>query len=238
MSDFAFADGNSDMGFVMNDRFSATYAWDMHHEHPVRSADDVAWRQLHDYCVFYAGGQAECEAALRAQYGAPQPVADRIRYGPFFISVGDGGRFNLEWYRDEPDWAMPAADPEERLAQVRALVANGGELTFKPPMPARELARALGRPDAIGRSTDVHLSHWVLAEPDGEQLELLGRRSKRRWTAGRRARTLLGSRSPAAPSSTSATTTSSAGCGSSRRAARPRPRRARPRRARPRAGLP
>jgi len=182
-----FGDGTSDMGFVVNDRFSATYAWDMHHEHPVRSADDVAWRQLHDYCVFYAGGQAECEAALRAQYGAPQPVADRIRYGPFFISVGDGGRFNLEWYRDEPDWAVPAADPEERLAQVRALVANGGELTFKPPMPARELARALGRPDAIGRSTDVHLSHWVLAEPDGEKLELLGRTVEAaldRWPSG------------------------------------------------------
>jgi hypothetical protein len=76
-----FGDGTSDPGFVVNDRFSATYAWDMHHEQPVRSAEDLQWRQLHDYCVFYAGGQAECEAALRAQHGAPQPVAERTATG-------------------------------------------------------------------------------------------------------------------------------------------------------------
>jgi hypothetical protein len=42
-------------------------------------------------------------------------------------------------------------------------------------MPALELARALGRPDAVGRSTDVHMSHWVLAEPTGELLRVGGR---------------------------------------------------------------
>lgn len=183
----AFGDGHSDMGYLIHDRFSATYAWDMHHERPVGSAEDLGRRTLLDYSVVYDSGQEECEAALRALHGAPQPVADRIRYGPFFIGVGAGGRFSLQWYEEEPDWAVPAADPEERLAQVRALLADGGTLTFKPPMPARELAQALGRPDAIGRSTDVHLSHWVLAAPDGEKLEHLGRTVEAtldRWPSG------------------------------------------------------
>jgi hypothetical protein len=167
-----FSDGRSDMGFVMNERFSATYDWDMYHEHPVRSADDLARRRLREYCVFFASGQDECEAALRTLHGAPQRVGERIRYARFFLNVGAGGRFNLEWYAREPDWAMPPPDPEQRLVQLRTLVADGGYLVLEPPMPAVECARALGRPDAVGVSTDVHMSHWVLAEPDGERLRL------------------------------------------------------------------
>jgi hypothetical protein len=170
-----FADGRSDMGHVMHDRFSATYDWDMYHEDRVRSADDLGRRSLQDYCVFCDGGRDECEAALRALHGEPQPVGERTRYGPFFLSRGVGGRFNLEWYATEPDWAMPPADPEQRLAELRALVADGGYLALEPPMPAIECAGALGRPDAIGVSTDVHMSHWVLAEPDGERLRIGGR---------------------------------------------------------------
>lgn len=174
--DELFADGHADMGHVMHDRFSATYDWDMYHEHPVRSADDLAHRRLQDYCVFHAGGREQCEAALRARHGAPTAVGERIRYGPFFVSAGAGGRFNLEWYESEPDWAKPPADPAERRAQLQQLVADGGYLALEPPMPALECARALGRPDAVGVSTDVHMSHWVLAEPDGERLQVGGRK--------------------------------------------------------------
>ena len=125
------ATGMWDMGSVITDRFSATYEWDMYHEHPVASAADLARRRLTGYHVHATG----------------------------------------EHYPPAP----PPVDPEERLAQIRALAAGGGSLALEPPMPALELARALGRPDAVGRSTDVHMSHWVLAEPTGELLRVGGR---------------------------------------------------------------
>jgi hypothetical protein len=167
------ADGQSDMGYVMHDRFSATYDWDMYHEHPVRSADDLGGRRLQDYCVFGVAGRDACEATLRSLHGAPRAFGERTRYGPFFLTPGEP--FSLEWYETEPDWAMTPADPEERRAQLRALVAEGGYLKLEPPMPAHELAAAIGRPDAVGVSTDVHMSHWVLAEPSGDRLRIGGR---------------------------------------------------------------
>jgi hypothetical protein len=167
--------GHSDMGFVVNDRFSATYEWDMYHENPVRSADDLARRTLREYTVFYADGRSACEAALRAVHGAPREVAGRIRYGPFFLSGGD--RFNLAWYASEPDWAAPPVDPVARVAEVQALAAaieraatieearaalGGTSLRLHPPMPVADAARALGRPGAEPVAADVHMSHWVI----------------------------------------------------------------------------
>ncbi|HEX5620966.1 MAG TPA: hypothetical protein VFX51_21265 [Solirubrobacteraceae bacterium] len=125
------AGGVWDTGHLLCDDFSATYEWDMYHERPVESADDLARRRLISYHVHATG-----------EHDPPAP---------------------------------PPVDPEERLAQVRAVVAGGGSLDFEPPMPALELAQALGRPDAVGRSTDVHMSHWVLAEPTGEPLRVGGR---------------------------------------------------------------
>jgi len=171
-----FAGGRSDMGHVVDDRFSATYDWDMYHENPVRSADDLARRRLRDYAVFYAAGRGDCEAALRSVHGAPRDVAGRVRYGPFFLS-GDGDRFNLEWYASEPDWAAPPVDPAARIAKVQAIAAaieraetieeaqaalGGPSLRFHPPMPTADAARALGRPGAEPVAVDVHMSHWVI----------------------------------------------------------------------------
>jgi hypothetical protein len=174
------ADGMSDMGFVVNDRFSARYEWDMYHEHPVRSADDLAHRRLQDYTVFCTAGRDACEAALRSVHGAPREVAGRLRYGPFFVS-GDE-RFNLAWYAREPDWAAPPVDPAVRIAEVQAIAAaieraetieeaqaalGGASLRLHPPMPKEDAAHALGVPGAEPAAVDVHMSHWVLRVPLG-----------------------------------------------------------------------
>jgi hypothetical protein len=175
------AAGMWDMGSIVNDRFSATYDWDMYHENPVRSADDLGHRRLRDYTVFYAAGRRECEAALRALH-EPQPVGERTRYGPFFVSGPDSDRFSLEWYASEPDWAAPPVDPAARIAQVRAIAAaverartieeaqaavGGASLRLHPPMPVADAARALGQPGAEPVAVDVHMSHWVIRVPLG-----------------------------------------------------------------------
>jgi hypothetical protein len=43
------------MGSFITDRFSATYEWDMYHEHPVASAADLARRRLTGYHVHATG---------------------------------------------------------------------------------------------------------------------------------------------------------------------------------------
>ena len=134
------AGGMWDMGSVHHDRFAATYEWDMYHEHPVASEAQLAHRRLSSYQV-------------------------------------RSGSFSLEWYATEPDWAAPPVDPAERFAQLQAIAAaierattieeaqaalGGTSLRLHPPMPVRDAARALGRPDAVPIALDVHRSHWVL----------------------------------------------------------------------------
>jgi hypothetical protein len=173
------AGGMWQMGSVAAGDLHATYAWDMYHEHPVASADALAARALSDWTVRFGRGREGCEAELRSAYGAPRAVAAYRRYGPFFVAASGGDAFALEWYAAEPDWAKPPVDPaavETFAARVRRATTEAelGEtaLALDPPLPARDVARALGHPDAIGRSIDVHMSAWGLAGPAGEPLRV------------------------------------------------------------------
>ena len=129
---------------------------------------------------------------LQARHGAPQRVRDHDRYGPFYVTLGAGAeRVELRWYRIEPDWARPPVDAAERVRAIELLAARlaratapgeldaavadlapgggiraeGSSLVLEPAMPALDVARALGRPEAIVASTDVHISHFVLVAP-------------------------------------------------------------------------
>lgn len=151
-----------------------TYVWDMYHERPVTSEAELARRELTTYRLWFPDGRGACEAALRSAYGEGGPEGEKRRYGPFYVDTRAGEAFTLEWYAAVPDWAKPPADPVARRAAIAALASRTEPtvLAFEPPMPALECARELGTPDAIGRSVDVHMSHWVLAGPGGEPLHL------------------------------------------------------------------
>ena len=100
--DELFADGHSDMGHVIHERFSATYDWDLYHERPMRSAG--------------ASATGRSSSASAPAGGSTSSGTSRRRTG------------------------------------------------------------RCRRPDAVGVSTDVHMSHWVLAEPDGERLRIGSRK--------------------------------------------------------------
>jgi hypothetical protein len=181
-------DGETSMGSLTASHVRATYRWDLYHEEPVRSADDLAWRELTSYTVRFAAGRARLEGALHTAHGEPRDVAARRQYGPFFVDAADTHQFTLEWYAEAPDWAIPPADHDERIAalvdglrtarttdDLAALphaIGNGG-FEYRPRLPARELARAFGAPDAFARTVDVHMSSWRLATPGGD-LEFAG----------------------------------------------------------------
>jgi len=132
-------------------RFSAAFEWDVHHEPPVATAQALAARRLRSYSAHVPG----IEEALARVHGAPEHSGGKRRYGPFFFT----GQHALEWYAETPDWALEPVD------LARALASGATELTFRPPVPARELTAALGAPGAEARTVDVHMSHWEIALP-------------------------------------------------------------------------
>ena len=77
------------------------YAWDVHHELPPASVEELARRALTAYRLPLSDPDA-CEAALRARHGDPAEVEGRRRYGHFLI-----GDAVLEWRAELPDRAVP-----------------------------------------------------------------------------------------------------------------------------------
>ena len=163
-------------------RLSADYVWDMYHERPVASAADLAGRRLSRYAAWFdAAVRPACAAELLAAYGEPVAVGGRLRYGPFYLGEA------LEWFASTPDWAKPPVDPVARVRAVERLVADlssdvppglgitvtGSGVRFDPPMPAADVARAIGHPDAVARTTDVHMSLWMLVSVNGDRTERL-----------------------------------------------------------------
>jgi hypothetical protein len=163
-------------------RLSADYVWDMYHERPVASPAELAGRRLSRYSAWFdAGLRPACAAELRAAYGEPVAVAGRLRYGPFYLGEA------LEWFASMPDRATPPVDPVARVRAVERLVAlsdsvpdphlgitvSGTGVRFDPPMPAADVARAIGYPDAVAQTTDVHMSLWMLVSVNGDRTERL-----------------------------------------------------------------
>jgi hypothetical protein len=145
------------------------YAWDIHHELPPDSIEALAWRALTAYRV-PLGDATACETALREGHGEPVEIEGRRRYGHFMLSAG-----GLEWHAELPDWAVTAGDREagrRSLAALSERLRGGGEpdeaeLTFDPPLPAAEVAAALGAPEAFASTVDVHMSSWRLETSEG-----------------------------------------------------------------------
>ena len=76
------------------------YAWDVHHELPPASVEELARRALTAYRLPLSDADS-CEAALRARHGDPAEVEGRRRYGHFLI-----GDAVLEWRAELPDRAV------------------------------------------------------------------------------------------------------------------------------------
>ena len=76
------------------------YAWDVHHELPPASVEELARRALTAYRLPVSDADA-CEAALRTRHGDPVEVGGRRRYGQFLL-----GDAELEWHAELPERAV------------------------------------------------------------------------------------------------------------------------------------
>ena len=168
---------------------TASYEWDPHHQAPVTTLAQLARAPLARYVLTLPGGRFRAEQALCDTYGPPREVLDRRRYGAFCVDAADRDAFRLEWFREEPDWARPTADGAARRRALRDLAdrlrhapdeqraraaVDELQLHLHPPLPAVELAVALGlpgHPHAVARTVDVHMTHHVLAALHGDRVE-------------------------------------------------------------------
>jgi hypothetical protein len=125
----------------------ASFRWDIHHEAPISSPEQLGPRELTAYSVRFDRGRAECEAVLSDGFRIEWPY---------------GEAFTLTWTQPGPE-VTP-------LETVLARIRTGEPVDDHVDAPARELAAALGVPDAIARTVDVHMSAWYLARADGQRI--------------------------------------------------------------------
>jgi hypothetical protein len=137
--------GMYSMGSIQGPGVSAEYEWDMYHEPPVETLGALAGRRLVSFRVSVAGEGVE--TALRARFGEPREG----RYGPFACSSQQ-----LEWHAAWPVAPGDAAVLAARIAAAR----EPGPIALEGPVPAAALAAALGHPEAVARTVDVHMSSW------------------------------------------------------------------------------
>jgi hypothetical protein len=118
-----------------------------------------------------AAGELSATYAWDMYHEAPVASADALaarELTSWTVRFADGSV--LQWPPPAPP--VPLSDVEAFAERVRRDDLDSTVLTLDPPLPARDVARALGHPDAIGRSVDVHMSSWRLAGPAGEPLRL------------------------------------------------------------------
>jgi hypothetical protein len=129
---------------------SVEYAWDMHHEMPVATLDEVRARRLVSYAVVFKHGREACEARLVERFGSPavvrratnaHGVIEYRSYGPLFVTTGPE-RFTVEWFAETPDWAL-TCDPGAREAFLTAALAR-----VSRAKTADDVVRALASPPA------------------------------------------------------------------------------------------
>jgi hypothetical protein len=91
---------------------SVKYAWDMYHQHPVASLDELRARGLLHFAVRVPSGRSRLDAALRACFGEPRELPSCHVFGSVVLqAIGDGDACEVSRYGELPAWAMAPPDP-------------------------------------------------------------------------------------------------------------------------------
>ena len=105
-------------------RARVSFAIDVFHQDPQEVEDP----NLAEYLLSYPAGLAAARAVLRERLGEPKALRQDERpverYGEFYVlpdAAGDG--FQLAWYADEPDFAIPERSAAETTKLTDDLVA-------------------------------------------------------------------------------------------------------------------
>src|SRR5262245_7412700 len=102
-------------------RLTVRYAFDIYHETPQRLRDV----RLLDYALHVRGDRRAVEALLAARFGVPRHVASEhhayAAYHPFYLADAHRDAFILQWYAQQPRWAIPVPDASTQTAWLEGL---------------------------------------------------------------------------------------------------------------------
>lgn len=151
---------------------------DFYHQDPQREKDVAlaSWD-----LVFRSGREAALEA-LRGRFGAAQDldfaVGQPRRFGDLYLTPLPGDRFQLAWYGEEPEWAVPPRDgAEERaledhlIAFLRAGIRDQTVERFFPELADRPGHSTL---QAIGPYTRTEITKPRAPRPAWVSIEIRG----------------------------------------------------------------
>jgi hypothetical protein len=110
---------------------SASYVWDMYHEHPASTLDRLRTRRLLDFTVSVRDGRAAIERELVARFGEPRVVDSAYVYDHWIVRRHLDDACALSHHETLPDWAVeqPTQEARERfLINLMAAAAATGSL--------------------------------------------------------------------------------------------------------------
>jgi hypothetical protein len=156
---------------------SLRFGWDMYHERPPTTLEELRRRSLLEFTVQAARGRSAIEQALRERFGPARSLPDAIVYELWIVRPD--ARFSdacwLSHHDQLPDWAVPPPDAAARHRFLRDLVAAAATADALD-----DLKRAFADPPAasgvvFGGSTSSEL-HFELVPPIAalELVEVLG----------------------------------------------------------------
>lgn len=129
-------------------RVRVSFAIDIFHQDPQEVEDP----RLAEYLLSYPAGLTAARAVLRERFGEPKALRqdDRPveRYGDFYLTPDASGEgFQLAWYADEPDFAVPPRSAAETAKLTDDIVAIADAGWTRTAVEARfgKLAQRGGR---------------------------------------------------------------------------------------------
>ena len=111
---------------------SVTYDWDMFHEYPVATLEDLLRRTVREWTAVLAHPIAAVETVLTSAFGPPRLVASSRVFGSWIATSTSNASTALSFYPKLPDWAVAAPDTatrERALVELAATIAAGQDRT-------------------------------------------------------------------------------------------------------------
>src|SRR5687768_13129013 len=113
---------------------SATYAWDMYHEHPASTLERLRERRLLDFTLSVRTGRAAIERELGARFGEPRAVDATHVYEHWIVRHHAEDACALSHYETLPDWAVEKPNAETRERFLLELVKAAASATSLDPL--------------------------------------------------------------------------------------------------------
>lgn len=124
--------GGFALGFTgLVTRLAFAYGWDLHHQEPAKTVDELRKKPLTRFGVTMTSGGNELQRALGDRFGEPRVTPTHRIFGETWMVATRGPEITVSWYAKLPDGALPPIDPvvrEKALGDLARAIASASEI--------------------------------------------------------------------------------------------------------------